>query len=137
MSGIRRETCLLLLLLRSPLFLVRSCVVIAAISIIVLGGFFFFCLLALPEGNCIKLGLPGKSILRDYFQENRIPRRPFLLLRIRFPGRPILIQFFPVCIASPVELCPHVEVEELGHPGERAPHHGAPHAPPHRRVGVL
>ena len=136
MSGIRRETCLILLLLRSPLFLVRSCVVIAAISIIVLGGF-FFCLLALPEGNCIKLGLPGKSILRDYFQENRIPRRPFLLLRIRFPGRPIFIQFFPVCIASPVELCAHVEVEELSHPGERAPHHGAAHAPPHRRVGVL
>ena len=24
-----------------------------------------------PGGNCIKLGLPGKSILGDYFQENR------------------------------------------------------------------
>ena len=23
-------------------------------------------------GNCIKIGLPGKSILRDYCQENRI-----------------------------------------------------------------
>ena len=22
-------------------------------------------------GNCIKIGLPAKSILRDYFQENR------------------------------------------------------------------
>ena len=40
-----------------------------------------------PGGNCIKIGLPGKLILRDYFQENR---RPFLLLRISFPGRPIL-----------------------------------------------
>ena len=30
------------------------------------------------EGNCIKLGLPGKSILRYYFQENRTSRRPFL-----------------------------------------------------------
>ena len=24
-----------------------------------------------PGGNCIKMGLPGKLILRDYFQENR------------------------------------------------------------------
>ena len=24
-----------------------------------------------PGGNCIKIGLPGKLILRDYFQENR------------------------------------------------------------------
>ena len=23
-----------------------------------------------PGGNCIKIGLPGKSILRDYFQED-------------------------------------------------------------------
>ena len=37
----------------------------------------------LPGGNCIKIGLPGKSILRDYFQENITSRRPFLLLRIR------------------------------------------------------
>ena len=41
-------------------------------------------------GNCIKIGLLGKSILRDYFQENRTSRRPFLLLRISFLGRPIL-----------------------------------------------
>ena len=46
-------------------------------------------------GNCIKIGLPGKSILRYYFQENGTSRRPFLLLRIRFPGRPIFIQFIP------------------------------------------
>ena len=39
-----------------------------------------------------KIGLPGKSILGDYFQENRTFLRHFLLLRIRFPGRPILIQ---------------------------------------------
>ena len=45
--------------------------------------------------NCIKIGLPGKSILRYYFQENRTSRRPFLLLKISFPGRPILIQFVP------------------------------------------
>ena len=39
--------------------------------------------------------------------------------------------------SSPVELCAHVEVEELGHPGEGPlPHHGAAVcAPPHRRVG--
>ena len=42
-----------------------------------------------------KIGLPGKSILGDYFQENRTSRRPFLLLRISFPGRPILIQLVP------------------------------------------
>ena len=28
--------------------------------------------------NCIKIGLPGKSILRDYFQENRTSQRPVL-----------------------------------------------------------
>ena len=41
------------------------------------------------------MGLPGKSILGDYFEENRTSRRPFLLLRIRFPGRPIFIQLPP------------------------------------------
>ena len=30
-----------------------------------------------------------------YFQENGTSRRPFLLLRISFPGRPIFIQFVP------------------------------------------
>ena len=40
-------------------------------------------------GNCKKIGLPGKLILRDYFQENRTSQRPFLLLRISFPGRHI------------------------------------------------
>ena len=38
----------------------------------------------------MKIGLPGKLILRDYFQEKRTSRRPFLLLRIDFPGIPIL-----------------------------------------------
>ena len=28
----------------------------------------------IPGGNCIKIGLPGKLILRDYFQENRTSR---------------------------------------------------------------
>ena len=49
----------------------------------------------LPGTNCIKIGLPGKSILGDYFQENRTSRRPFPLLRIIFPGRPTFIQFMP------------------------------------------
>ena len=49
----------------------------------------------MPGGNCIKIGLPGKSILGDYFQENSTSRRPFLLLRISFAGRPIFIQFVP------------------------------------------
>ena len=46
-------------------------------------------------GNCIKIGLPGKSILRDYFQENKTSQRPLLLLRINFPRRPIFIQLVP------------------------------------------
>ena len=45
--------------------------------------------------NCIKISLPGKSILGDYFQENMTSRGPFLLLRISFPGRPIFIQLPP------------------------------------------
>ena len=53
---------------------------------------------AAPGGNCIKIGLPGKSILRYYFQENRTVWRPFLLLRISFPRRPIFIQFVPDCL---------------------------------------
>ena len=51
-------------------------------------------------GNCIKISLPGKSILGDYFQENRTSQRPFLVLRIRFPGRPMFIQFIPAAAAS-------------------------------------
>ena len=42
-----------------------------------------------------KICLPGKSILRDYFQENMTSRRPFLLLRISLPGRHIFIQLPP------------------------------------------
>ena len=42
-----------------------------------------------------KIGLPGKSILGDCFQENMTSRRPFFFLRISFPGRPIFIQFVP------------------------------------------
>ena len=45
--------------------------------------------------NCIKMGLPGKSILGDYFQENMNSQRPFLSWRISFPGRPIFIQLPP------------------------------------------
>ena len=44
----------------------------------------------------MKIGLPGKWILGDYFQENRTSQRPFLLLRISFPGRLIFIQLPPV-----------------------------------------
>ena len=50
-----------------------------------------------------KIGLPGKSILGEYFQEDRTFRRPFLLLRISFPGRPIFIQLPP---AAAVPTCP-------------------------------
>ena len=48
---------------------------------------------AVAGGNCVKIGLAGNSILRENFQENMTPQRPFLLLRISFPGRPIFIQF--------------------------------------------
>ena len=62
--------------------------------------------------NCIKIGLPGKSILRDYFQENMTSRRPFLLLRISFMGRPIFIQL--------------LQGDRRG-PGGHPPLHGALH----------
>ena len=77
--------------------------------------------LAEPGGNCIKIGLPGKSILRDYFQENMTSRRPFLLLRISFPGRPIFIQFIPgllevlPLLALVVQLLHPRLVRALGH----------------------
>ena len=47
-----------------------------------------------PGGNCIKIGLPGKLILRDYFKRIGLPKY-LLLLRISFPGRPIYIQLPP------------------------------------------
>ena len=37
-----------------------------------------------PGMNCIKIGLPGKSILRDYFQENMTSQRPFLCTENQF-----------------------------------------------------
>ena len=40
-----------------------------------------------PRDQLYKIGLSGKSILGDYFQENRTSQRPFLLLRISFPGK--------------------------------------------------
>ena len=48
-----------------------------------------------PGTNCTKIGLPGKLILGNYFQENMTSQRPFLLLKISFPGRPIFIQLPP------------------------------------------
>ena len=51
-------------------------------------------------GNCIRIGLPGKSILGDYSQENRTSRRPFLLLQ--FSGK---TPFYTICLqALPVSL---------------------------------
>ena len=57
--------------------------------------------------NCIKLCLPGKSILGDYYQENRTSRRPFLLLRISFPGSPIFIQLPSRALYSANDVKPH------------------------------
>ena len=42
-----------------------------------------------------KIGLPGKSILGEYFQEDRTSQRHFLLQRINFRGRLIFIQLPP------------------------------------------
>ena len=75
-----------------------------------------------PEGNCIKIGLPGKSILRDYFQENRTSQRPFLLLRISFPGRPIVIQFVPGVLVHDAR---GDRLEGAGHSGQAGEHHQA------------
>ena len=43
----------------------------------------------------MKIGLPGKLILGDYFQENRTLGRPFLLLRISFPRKTYLYTIRP------------------------------------------
>ena len=61
----------------------------------------FLCVRLGPGGNCIKIGLPGKSILGYYFQENWTSQRPFLLLRISFPRRPIFRQFVPEVVEPP------------------------------------
>ena len=37
-----------------------------------------------PGVNCIRIGLPGKLFLRDYFQENMISPRPFSYLEAVF-----------------------------------------------------
>ena len=56
------------------------------------------------QGPIVKISLPGKLIVRDYFQENRTSRRPFLLLIhvINFPGRLIFTQSLPEGGADPV-----------------------------------
>ena len=64
-----------------------------------------------PGGNCIKIGLPGKSILGDYFQENRTSRRPFLLMRISFRGRPVFIQLPPGTLLQMLHSQLHEEPE--------------------------
>ena len=52
--------------------------------------------LPFPGANCIKIGLPGKIDSRRLFPREKDFQRPFLLVRIRFPGRPIFIQLVPV-----------------------------------------
>ena len=81
----------------------------AAIALVLVA---FVVLAADARDQLNKIGLPGKSILGDYFQENVISQRPFLLLRISFPGRPIFIQLppalFPGCLYSMSFLRPSV-----------------------------
>ena len=57
--------------------------------------------------NFIKIGLPGKSFSETNFQDNMTSRRPFLLLRISFPGRPIFMPFLPVLPLHEVPLHRH------------------------------
>ena len=64
-----------------------------------------------PGGNCIIIGLPGKSIFREYFQENMASQRPFLLQRICFPGGPFFIQLIP-------ESLPRSDMQLEGHGGQ-------------------
>ena len=49
--------------------------------------------------NHTKIGLPGKSILRDYFNENRTSQRPFLSLRISFPPN---TYFYTIASSLPI-----------------------------------
>ena len=71
----------------------------------------------------MKIGLPGKSILRYYFQENRTSRRPFLLLRISFLGRSIFIQLVPGCLSH---ILPSVALTPTGVDGGGASIRSAP-----------
>ena len=64
----------------------------AAIALVLVA---FVVLAADARDQLNKIGLPGKWILEDYFQENMTSRKPFLLLRISFPGSAICIQFVP------------------------------------------
>ena len=45
--------------------------------------------------NCIEIGLPGKSILRDFFQVNMTSRRPFLLTENQFSGKTYFYTIHP------------------------------------------
>ena len=69
--------------------------------------------------NCIEIGLSGKSIPEDYFQENMTAQRPFLLLRISFPGRPIFYNSslgLQLCLYHVVEVDPHHLLNLTGDP---------------------
>ena len=72
-----------------------ACARIGAVHSIVFGGY---------RDKLYKKGLPGKSILEDYFQENRTSRRSYLLLRISFPGGPIFIQLPPGWLLTIIRL---------------------------------
>ena len=48
-------------------------------------------------GNCIKIGLPGKSILRNYFQENRTFPETFYLTENQLSGKIYFYTIRPWC----------------------------------------
>ena len=45
--------------------------------------------------NCIKIGLPGKLTLRDYFQGNMTYRRPFFFTENQFSGKTYFYTIHP------------------------------------------
>ena len=79
-----------------------------------------------PGGNCVKIGLPGKSILRDYFQESGTSQRHFPYLESIFyrlpndcrPGRlldsEIIIDFKIMCSPTIGADCVDNRLESLG-----------------------
>ena len=93
--------------------------------------------------NCIKIGLPGKLILR---KRKGLREVIFSSPRIDFPGRPFLIQFPPGGRAARA-LAGHghghlsaggADLHDAGRPGAVAGHAQpavAPHRQPHRQEG--
>ena len=72
---------------------------------------------------------PALNLLRplvEYFQENRSSGKPFLLVRISFPGRPIFIQFVNSSLNGKVPLSlsrQQIDLPLIGHVHTGLPDH--------------